>query len=104
MDRDAQHELEEDAAIINWSEEVRYSFNFHCIFYRALTIYQCFNSPSLFLFPALENSRGLENPQYFLMTFQSNHISQIHCFLILEDGIQVIHYPKYVSHIKFGES
>ena len=64
---------------------------FHCIFYRALTIYQCFNSPSLFLFPTLENSRGLEKTQYFLVTFQSNHISQIHCFLILEDGIQVIH-------------
>ena len=30
LDRDAQHELEEDAAIINWSEEVRYSFNFYC--------------------------------------------------------------------------
>ena len=32
LDRDAQHELEEDAAIINWSEEVRYSifFQFSC--------------------------------------------------------------------------
>ena len=42
LDRDAQHELEEDAAIINWSEEVRYSFNFpasfYCISYRAVTI------------------------------------------------------------------
>ena len=42
LDRDAQHELEEDAAIINWSEEVRYSFNFsgfYCISYRAVTIF-----------------------------------------------------------------
>ena len=38
LDRDAQHELEEDAAIINWSEEVRYSifFQFSCFLFLTL--------------------------------------------------------------------
>jgi hypothetical protein len=57
LDRDAQHELEEDAAIINWSEEVRYSFNFLASFY-CIYLQSCNNFlyeiPILFPFSAFE--------------------------------------------------
>ena len=66
LDRDAQHELEEDAAIINWSEEVRYSFNFHCIFYRAVSI-----SSILFSFSTSEKQQNIRENSIFSYNFSN---------------------------------
>ena len=64
LDRDAQHELEEDAAIINWSEEVSYSFNFlqSCINFLNENTYSLFN-----LYKRLEKTRR------FSITFPINN-------------------------------